>query len=217
MRPIHRPALAALALLTLAACSDAATAPRAAGADALRATEARELQRVDSLRRESLLGLTTGLLGTTTGLVGATTETLVQVVDGTLGLLLNSCRALPYAATVKIVGPAGGTLRVGPHTLTIPAGALARSTVITAESPSGTVAMVELQPHGLRFAKPVSLTLSHAHCATAAAATEQVAYVDDDLRILEWPTLRASSGDAVSVWLEHFSGYVVAYRGGRER
>src|SRR5258707_847054 len=52
-----------------------------------------------------------------------------------IGSGLLACTPLPYAVTQQMVGTAGGTLLVGPHKLTIPAGALSTSVLITAEAP----------------------------------------------------------------------------------
>src|SRR5688572_32097783 len=64
-----------------------------------------------------LLGNNGGLLGTGIG----------------NGLL--ACTPLPSARTEQTVGPAGGTIVVGPHRLVVPAGALAAPVLITAEAP----------------------------------------------------------------------------------
>ncbi|HET8625388.1 MAG TPA: hypothetical protein VFM14_17645, partial [Gemmatimonadales bacterium] len=96
-----------------------------------------------------LLGNNGGLLGTGVG----------------SGLL--TCTPLPEARTEQTVGPAGGTILVGPHRLVIPAAALTSPVLITAEAPSDSVNSVRLLPHGLTFApgKPAKLTLSYANCS----------------------------------------------------
>src|SRR5712691_8051937 len=66
-----------------------------------------------------------------------------------IGSGLLACTPLPYAITQQTVGTAGGTLLVGPHMLTIPAGALSTPVLITAEAPVGTVNSVRLSPEGL--------------------------------------------------------------------
>src|SRR5438094_10172751 len=65
------------------------------------------------------------------------------------GLL--QCTPLPYASTTKTIGPAGGIINVGPHTLVIPPGALSQNVTITAEAPSARVNSVRFTPQGLRF------------------------------------------------------------------
>ncbi len=130
------------------------------------------------------------------------------------GLLL-TCRPLPYASDVQTIGPAGGVLRVGPHSLVIPRGALSRNTVITAEAPVSKYAQVTFSPHGLKFTndmKPV-LTLSYAHCnGVLTAIKPKIVYVDKNLNILEWLlSINLSFNKSVSAPLSHFSSYMVAY------
>lgn len=130
------------------------------------------------------------------------------------GLLLQ-CRPLPYASDVQVVGPSGGLLRIGPHTLAIPAGALNQPVVITAESPVSQLAQVSFTPHGLTFDEryPPSLTLSYAHCdGLGASLPKHIVYVDDGLKILEsLLSFDLPRDKSVSAPLSHFSGYVVAY------
>jgi hypothetical protein len=213
--PHPRPILLAAALCAaLAACSDAPTDPLpGAGVDkwrpagttpvvTLRDLERRERQRVDSTRAAAR----------------ATYDALMREWKGYRKMHrspLVACRPRRYEADVRIVGPRGATLRAGKHTLTIPKGALARDTVITLEAPVGTTARVELSPHGLDFpaAAPPVLALSYHDCALPQLYAETVAYVHGE-SVLEWPRVvdeRRRDGSA-SVELEHFSGYVVAYR-----
>src|SRR5881628_4113320 len=53
------------------------------------------------------------------------------------GLL--DCTPLPTATATQTVGPAGGVIRIGPHALAIPAGALDAPVTITATAPSDKV------------------------------------------------------------------------------
>jgi hypothetical protein len=128
-----------------------------------------------------------------------------------LGTLL-SCSPLPYAENSAVIGPDGGTLRIGPHTLTIPARALAKPTRISGEAPSGSVRLVELEPHGLKFAQPASLTLSYAQCSLVAGLLPRVAYTNNALDI-QWytPSVNDIFAQTVTGKLEHFSGYATAW------
>src|SRR2546427_13065070 len=47
---------------------------------------------------------------------------------------LVSCSELPYESVTQVIGPEGGTISFGPHTLVIPAGALAPSGSLTARA-----------------------------------------------------------------------------------
>lgn len=139
--------------------------------------------------------------------------------NGLLGTSIGSgllaCAPLPYASASATIGAQGGTLVIGPHTLTVPAGALAGPIVISAEAPVGTVNSVRLQPEGLRFAagKPARLTLSYANCPLLGSLLpKRVAYTTDLLGILSYVvSLDDLLGRKVTGSLEHFSRYAVAW------
>jgi len=140
---------------------------------------------------------------------------LVGGFVNTVNSVLLTCRPLPYASDAKSVGSAGGTLRIGPHTLVIPPGALSQNTVITAQAPSSKYAQVTFSPHGLQFndrIKPV-LTLSYSHCTGLLSIIKpKIVYVDNNLKILETLlSLNLSFDKSVSAPLSHFSSYMVAY------
>jgi hypothetical protein len=145
----------------------------------------------------TLLGSGGGLLGTGIG----------------AGLL--ACDPLPYASAARTIGPEGGTVAVGPHTLTVLAGALDQPVLITAEAPVGTVNSVQLLPEGLRFAagKPARLTLSYANCPVVARALpKRIAYTTDLLEILSYLlSVDDLSHRTVTGSLDHFSRYAVAW------
>ena len=132
-----------------------------------------------------------------------------------IGSGLLACTPLPYALTQQTVGTAGGTLLVGPHKLTIPAGALSASVLITAEAPVGTVNSVRLSPEGLTFAtgKPAKLTLSYANCPLLGQLLpKRIAYTTDLLAILSYViSLDDLIGQRVTGTLAHFSRYAVAW------
>src|SRR5690349_21510517 len=50
-----------------------------------------------------------------------------------LGEGLLTCTPLPHTSVQQTVGPEGGVIYVGPHSLTVPAGALDSAVTITAE------------------------------------------------------------------------------------
>lgn len=125
-------------------------------------------------------------------------------------------RRFPKPRTEQTVGPAGGTILVGPHRLVIPAGALTSPVLITAEAPADSVNSVRLLPHGLTFApgKPAKLTLSYANCSLLGQLLpKRIVYTTDLLEILEW-LLSADEPLArrVSTSLEHFSRYAIAWQ-----
>jgi hypothetical protein len=136
-------------------------------------------------------------------------DTLVQTVNQAASLL--TCSPLAAASATQTIGAAGGTIQVGPHTLTIPAGALSDTVTITAVAPSDTVSRVQFQPQGLQFQQPASLTLSYANC-NATSQAKQIAYTNDALQILELVASQDSAAaQTVTGQISHFSDYAVAW------
>ena len=155
-------------------------------------------------------------LGCTTD-VSAPTEVPVAASRGQLGTIsqiapeLLTCKAQSYVVAEKIIGPRGGSLRIGRHRLEIPRGALASKVRITGEQVSGSVNSVRLSPEGLRFAKPARLTLSYDNCASVRLL-KRVAYTSELLRILEVPPSEDyPEYEYVTGAIDHFSRYAVAY------
>ncbi len=148
-----------------------------------------------------------------------TPSTLLGSGGGLLGTSIGSgllaCDPLPSASASATIGPDGGVLLVGPHKLTVPAGALAVPVVISGQAPVGTVNSVQLQPEGLQFAagKPAKLTLSYANCPLLGSLLpKRVAYTTDLLAILSYlPSLDDLLGRTVTANLAHFSRYAVAW------
>lgn len=129
---------------------------------------------------------------------------------------LLQCQPLYYAGAAEIIGPEGGVIRIGNHEVTIPAGALRDSTVISAEADPALAFGVKFLPEGLHFEKPIELDLDYGHCNGLLALLRfepfRGAYVDDQGNVLEYP---ASDDDRVQrrirIQLDHFSKYAVAY------
>jgi hypothetical protein len=137
---------------------------------------------------------------------------LIGSLLGATGLL--QCSNLPYATTTQTIGSGGGTLSVGPHTLVIPPGALAKPTTITMTLPTGLgVNAVQFQPTGLKFQKPAALTMSYANCSLLGKLLpKQIAYTTDNLQILYYLlSLDNLFGKYVTGQVNHFSTYVVAW------
>ena len=104
----------------------------------------------------------------------------------------------------------------GQYLVTIPAGAVRDSVVISAESDPALAVGVKFLPEGLQFEKPIELDLDYNHCNGLLSLLRlqpfRGAYVSDDGSILEYP---ASADDRaqrrVRVQIDHFSKYAVAY------
>ena len=128
------------------------------------------------------------------------------------GLL--KCSSLPYAQSTATIGPSGGSISAGPHTLVIPPGALLSPTTITMTAPTGLgVNAVTFQPHGLQFLTPASLTMSYSNCSLLGLLLpKEIAYTDDNLNILSYLlSLDNLLSKRVTGKVNHFSAYVVAW------
>jgi hypothetical protein len=139
-------------------------------------------------------------------LLGTLTNTLTKT-----GLI--SCSPLPAASAVATIGPAGGVMHVGPHTFTVPAGALSSNVTITAYAPSDRYNRIEFSPSGLQFATSASLTMSYANCnLLGVLLPKHIAYVDDNLNILYLlQSIDNIGAQKVTGQVQHFSDYAVAW------
>ena len=137
---------------------------------------------------------------------------LIGSLLGATGLL--QCSNLPYDSTTQTIGPAGGSLRVGPHTLVIPRAALKQSVSITMILPTGLrVNAVKFKPAGLQFQTPAALTMSYANCSLLGKLLpKRIAYTTDNLQILYYLlSLDNLLSKYVTGQVNHFSDYVIAW------
>ena len=144
--------------------------------------------------------------------VPAPDASLIGGLLGATGLL--KCSSLPYASQTRTIGPLGGTISAGPHTLVIPPGALTSPTAITMTAPTGLgVNAVKFQPAGLRFATPAALTMSYANCSLLGKILpKRIAYTNDNLSIISYLlSLDNLLSKNVTGKVNHFSAYVVAW------
>jgi hypothetical protein len=113
----------------------------------------------------------------------------------------------------------GGSLNIGNHVLTVPAGAVDAPTIFTMtklvdEIEVGLTA-TRLLPNDVGsqgFNVPVKLSLSYANAAAvpANAASMKVVWVKANGQLMAQPTEVDASGAAVIGTLEHFSSYAIA-------
>jgi hypothetical protein len=154
-----------------------------------------------------------GLIGDLTdGLTGAV-DGLTTTVVGTLGSVsdLLLCSPQPYDKETETIGPEGGFIRVGTHTLIIPSGALSSPVRITAEQIPGKTNSIRFSPEGLRFEKPAVLTMTYGNCALVLLQ-KKIVYTDEQLRVLEvLRTLDLFQRKQATAGIDHFSRYAVAY------
>jgi len=131
--------------------------------------------------------------------------------------------ALPSNLTVtQAIGIDGGTLSLPQAgvTITVPAGALAATTLISVTARAGKVIAYDFAPHGTRFAKPIvfTQTLAGTNVPAALAPLLTLGYYADpsDLTTLGGSVSEFISGlsnpanGSFTSSISHFSGYMVA-------
>ncbi len=137
------------------------------------------------------------------------TQPVTGLLGGTLDLL--HCTVAQTAIGVKLIGPSGGTIAVGPHRLTIPRGALTAPTLIEGIALPGPVRQVAFFPQGLRFRQSTSLRLDYSGCANTRNPL-RVVYLSNQGSILEVePSTDDRSTHVVTASIRHFSSYAIAY------
>ena len=122
------------------------------------------------------------------------------------------CTRQPSAKAQAYIGSAGGTLKAGFSQLTIGAGALSTTKLITLEAVSDTVNSVRLLPDGLLFnaGKAVKLTITTKNCPKNLGQFKKIVYTRDDLRVLSvLSSVFSSLTESVSAPLSHFSRYAI--------
>jgi hypothetical protein len=136
---------------------------------------------------------------------------LIGTLGRTLGLL--RCTPMPTYSAQRTIGPMGGTINVGPHSLYIPPGALSSNVLIKAKAPSGNINKLTLTPHGLQFNKGVYMTMSYDNCeGLLSRLPKRIAYVDGNLNILEILfSLDNIWDNEVTGRTDHFSDFVLAW------
>ena len=199
----------ALLLTVGVACTEAPSAPSAE-------QSAPQFGLIGDLT-DGLTNTVDGLTNTVDDLSGELTNTvddLTNTVVGTLGTVtdLLLCSPQPYARTTQTIGPQGGILRIGSHSLAIPGNAVQGTVRITAEQIPGNTNSIRFSPEGLKFQKPAVLTMSYSNCALVLLQ-KKIVYTDERLNILE---VLQSSFDffqkkKVTAPIDHFSRYAVAY------
>lgn len=177
---------------------------------------------------DRLLG---GLLG---GIVNLLTETVKGVLDPN-GIPVAPVKWAPshtnqVRSVSGTIGYWGGTLAIpgSDFSITFPVGALSGSTNITIISDASGYVSYDMQPHGLRFAKPVVVTqrLRNTEANSVPAGSKLFgAYFEDEallsgiingllsaVEIVTSITLSRPDGEAeYQIWLlNHFSRYMLA-------
>jgi hypothetical protein len=122
---------------------------------------------------------------------------------------LVACDQREVAADSALIGPSGGTLRVGANELVVPPGALIEAVMLRGEVPDDTVASIRLFPEGLVFRKPAGLVLDTEGCAEPAGAAK-ILYLHDAGNVLEEiDAYYVPAWKRVAAPINHFSRYAL--------
>jgi hypothetical protein len=153
-----------------------------------------------------------GVLDGVGGLLGGVVDLAGGVVGGVLDITgLLRCEEQKYDVEYETIGPKGGTITVGKHSLVIPKGALRKNVRIKAEQMRGPTNSVRFSPEGLKFKKAATLSLNYKNCQDVKPP-KAVVYTTDKLEILEvLRSLDLLKQRNVIAPIDHFSRYALAY------
>lgn len=182
-------------VLLLAACAESATGPEAGLAP--------------SFKKSGPSRTTTTATQPTLDWPGLIAK--LPAIASAAGLM--ACYPQEKVSVSQVVGPAGGTVTIGKHSLVIPKSALASTVTITAEAVPDSFNSIRFGPDGLKFSQSAVLTMDYYNCLIPLSlSAAYIAYVDENKNILE---RRVSFDDPqtyrVSAPIDHFSRYAVAW------
>lgn len=151
-----------------------------------------------------------------TGFAMATLGTASYSLDGLIALLVPPDLTAPRSTKKLIRAATGGVVELNGYRVAIPARALARDTFVTINLPTSLpeagYVVADFAPHGLRFSRPVTITLplSGAKLAGIDLSKVIVGYWNGS----KWENYGGTAtSQAVSTTTTHFSTYG-ARRGG---
>jgi hypothetical protein len=127
--------------------------------------------------------------------------------------IFTPCRAQAETTAAAWIGPKGGILKAGKHTLKVPPGALSTPVWITMVAPSSSINRIVFSPSGLTFnsAYPAYLVMSYANCAVAPGSEQQIVHINDRYQVIETaPSQTDPATLTVHGKLLHFSDYALS-------
>ena len=155
----------------------------------------------------------------------ATVSSPLSTTTAAMTLATGAQRTSALASSLTVtqaIGVDGGTLSIPQAgvTITVPAGALAATTLISMTARAGTVIAYDFAPHGTRFAKPLVFTqaLAGTNVPAALAPLLTLGYYADANDLTAFGAsvsefiagLSNPANASVTSSISHFSGYMVA-------
>lgn len=110
------------------------------------------------------------------------------------------------------IGPQGGMIRLGLHSLIVPAGAVNDYVMITLAPASAKAIAVDCSPSPFQFNVPVTLVLSYANTQYADAVSApplSIIYMADEDTFEPLPSVVDPVNNTVSAQTDHFSRYII--------
>ena len=110
------------------------------------------------------------------------------------------------SVTVLVSASEGGSVKMGRYTLDFPPGALSADTPITIRQNDPAAMIVEFEPHGIRFNKPVRASACVGDLVDHSSRFVGVAWMNDSTG--KWESIsKSDAGPVVGADLWHFSDY----------
>lgn len=122
-----------------------------------------------------------------------------------------ACTVGETVSATDVIGSKGGTIKFGPHRLTIPRGALTEDTEVTASATTldGNELRVDLFPAGLQLNVPAELKVKTVHCDAADAAPTSRASESPSSIMLK-SSSSSAGGTTRTITVMYFGGYIIA-------
>lgn len=124
-----------------------------------------------------------------------------------------ACAGGAGASASNTIGPEGGVVSVGGNTLIVPPNAVRNPVTFRITERQDRVVGVEVEPHGTRFARDASLSLSYARCGSPGGSREfRIVEVESGTtRVLRTLPSQVDSATRTvrTSRLDHLSGYLV--------
>lgn len=114
--------------------------------------------------------------------------------------------------TKKWIGPAGGVIKHGDHSVVIPAGALSQWVKVSFSMPKSDTLLFDLQPSSTQFNAPIKLVFEYDNAVLTGVDEENLQVVLFDSVQRKWvplPTTVYSGNDSVNCLTRHFSRYAI--------
>jgi hypothetical protein len=130
------------------------------------------------------------------------------------GGLLSACAVASSTSARAVIGVAGGSVRTGGVTMTVPAGAVQGSTEFRLHVPSSQYAEVQIHANGqehFQFLAPVVITMDYSRC-NAPSGVLTAWHIDPDTKALleNMGGVNDVVNQRVIFSTMHLSGYAIA-------